>query len=65
MNNCITCDLLIPALEEELDRLKEQRRIALFLADRLIAAKNYGGINGAAFFQEATEELQKLKKICK
>jgi hypothetical protein len=64
MNNCITCDTLLPALEKELDRLRAQRRRAIQLADMLIKARNQSNVNDGDFWNECRVEVERFKATC-
>jgi hypothetical protein len=61
MNNCITCDILLPALEEELDRLRAQRRRAIQLADMLLKARNQRNSADGDFWNECRVEFERFK----
>jgi hypothetical protein len=62
MNNCINCDLILPALEAELDRLRAQRRRAIELAQRLLVIlRNDAVTNKTAWVQG---ELETFVKSC-
>lgn len=64
MNNCINCEILLPALEEELDRLRAQRRRAIQLADMLIRARNQSNVDDGDFWNECRVEFEKFKAAC-
>jgi hypothetical protein len=62
MNNCITCDVLLPALEEELDRLRAQRRKAIELAQYLLTILRNDAVKNKTAWVQA--ELEIFVKFC-